>query len=65
MKCNTGNADRIIRGVFGLGVVAFGVIAELYLVAVIGLVPLLTGVFGFCPLYALFGLDTGCKRADA
>lgn len=64
MMCNTGKTDRIIRGVFGLGVVAFGLISGLYLVAAFGLVPLLTGVVGFCPLYALFGLDTGCQRGE-
>jgi hypothetical protein len=62
MKVNQGSIDRAIRlvaaGVLigvGLGVVRGpGGIA----MAVVGLIPLLTGLTGFCPLYTLLRIDT-------
>jgi hypothetical protein len=62
MKVNEGILDRAIRVVIaalligiGLGVVGGtgGII-----MAAIGVIPLLTGLSGFCPLYVPFGIDT-------
>ncbi len=62
---NVGTADRIVRLVLGgllliVGLVrpawASGVLATV--LAVVGLVLLLTGIFGLCPLYRLFGINT-------
>jgi hypothetical protein len=60
MSCNVGGIDRILRIVVGL------VILGLYfwiptLWVLIGLVPLLTGLFGFCPLYPIVGINTCSK----
>jgi len=68
MKVNEGSIDRAIRlvaaGVLigvGLGVVRGpGGIA----MAVVGVIPLLTGLSGFCPLYVLLGIDTS-RRSSA
>jgi hypothetical protein len=62
MKVNEGSLDRLVRlvvaGVLigvGLGVVRGpGGIA----MAVVGVIPLLTGFTGFCPLYTVLGIDT-------
>ncbi len=62
MCFNAGKADRIIRVVAGLGLIAFGLLTENFIVAGIGAVPLLTGAVGFCPLYPIFKLNTGCKK---
>jgi hypothetical protein len=67
MKVNQGSIDRAIRlvvaGVLigvGLGVVRGpGGIA----MAVVGVIPLLTGLSGFCPLYTLVGIDTSRRRS--
>lgn len=59
--CNTGNIDRVIRVVIGLAIIAWGVMSENWLGA-IGVVPLLTAAIGFCPLYTLLGINTGCKK---
>lgn len=59
MKRNVGKADRtfrIVAGVIGLGV---GYYYQSWL-GLIGLVPLLTGVMGWCGLYTLLGVNT-CK----
>jgi len=69
MKKNMGNTDKIIRLIIAAG------IAILYFSGVItgtiGIVLLilagifvLTSLVGFCPLYALFGMDT-CPRKEA
>ncbi len=62
---NVGGADRIIRVVVGaalVGATAVGPFAEtLSPWGYIGIVPLLTGAFGFCPAYMLTGLNTAKK----
>jgi len=58
--CNTGKTERIIRAVVGIMIIAWGVLNSSWLGA-IGIIPLGTALVGFCPLYALFGIDTRCK----
>lgn len=57
MTRNVGSIDRIIRILLGLGLLAAGWIAESWW-GLIGLVPLLTGLVNWCPLYRLLGLST-------
>lgn len=59
MKQNVGSADRIIRMVLGLSIIAWGFIAHNWLGAV-GLVPLATGFLRWCPAYVPFGISS-CK----
>jgi hypothetical protein len=63
MKTNESGLDRIIRGVLGIVLLALyfahvvtGGLGILFIV--LGAVALLTGVVGFCPLYALLKLRT-------
>jgi len=58
--CNEGKIDRIVRVVLGLAIIGWGV-AEKNWWGAVGLVPLLTGAIGFCPLYLPLGLNTGCE----
>lgn len=60
MTCNVGKIDRIIRAVLGAAAIAWGVMDQNWLGA-IGIIPLATGVIGWCPLYTLFGINTGCQ----
>ena len=56
---NEGSIDRALRiflGVFLIGMALSGVTAWGW----IGVVPLLTGLFGTCPLYSILGINT-CK----
>ncbi|NOU27447.1 MAG: DUF2892 domain-containing protein [Polyangiaceae bacterium] len=50
--------ERIIRIVVGLAVLSLVVIGPKTPVALLGVVPLVTGLLGSCPLYTLFGLST-------
>lgn len=61
MPCNEGKLDRLLRVIVGLALIACVFIGPQAAWGWIGLVPLLTGVFGFCPLYKLIGVNT-CKR---
>ncbi len=63
MTCNVGGIDRIIRiivGAFLLSLVFFGtqIIGNNVVWGWIGVVPLATGIFKFCPAYSLFGFKT-------
>ena len=62
MCFNLGIVDRVIRVVLGVALIAYGVVAPNYIVAAIGLIPLITAIFGFCPLYYVGKLNSGCKE---
>ncbi|MEW6513977.1 MAG: DUF2892 domain-containing protein [Pseudomonadota bacterium] len=57
MKLNVGGIDRILRIVVGLALVAWAIMGG-PVWAWIGVVPLGTGLVGFCPLYPLLGMNT-------
>ncbi|MDZ7315459.1 MAG: DUF2892 domain-containing protein [candidate division KSB1 bacterium] len=61
MKANVGGADRVIRIVLGLAIIAAGLYFKNWL-GVIGVVPLLTAVFRFCPAYVPFKISTAEKK---
>ncbi|MDX8386143.1 MAG: DUF2892 domain-containing protein [Gallionella sp.] len=58
MKCNSGTIDRSLRVIAGLVLVTLAAIGTVGVWGWIGVVPLLTGIFGFCPLYAIMGMST-------
>ena len=62
MTANVGKIDRIIRILVGLALIAW-VVTGGPVWAWIGLVPLATGLFKFCPVYRLLGIDScGVKK---
>ncbi len=60
MSCNVGGFDRILRIVVGLALVVYAFVGA-QPIAYIGVIPLVTGLFGFCPLYPIFKIST-CKK---
>ena len=60
MKANVGGLDRVLRIVVGAVFLAAVVILEgnARWLGLIGFVPLLTGIFGYCPAYVLFGFSS-------
>ncbi|RVQ69490.1 DUF2892 domain-containing protein [Croceicoccus ponticola] len=62
MVCNEGKLDRSLRVVVGLVLIALVFVGPQTAWGWVGVVPLLTGLFGFCPFYKLVGIDT-CKQA--
>ena len=55
---NEGTIDRAIRIVLGLGLLSIVFVGPQSPLGWIGLVPLATGLLGFCPLYKVIGLNT-------
>jgi hypothetical protein len=64
MKINEGSIDRIVRIVVGLVLISLVFIGPQSPWGWIGVVPLATGLIGWCPAYTLFGIDT-CKMKKA
>jgi hypothetical protein len=59
---NESALDRGIRVALGLALLSLTVIGPHTLWGLVGLVPLITGAVGSCPLYSLFGLSTCSVR---
>ena len=59
MKANVGSTERTLRIIAGIVIIAIGVYYGSWW-GVVGLVPLFTGLFRFCPLYTMLGMNT-CK----
>jgi len=55
---NEGTLDRVVRVALGIALLSLTVVGPQSLLGLIGLVPLATGLFGFCPLYRLVGVST-------
>lgn len=58
MRKNEGTLDRVIRVVLGIGLLALLLVWSVPgwgLIGLVGLIPLITGLPGFCPTYVLLG----------
>lgn len=55
---NEGTVDRVVRVVIGLALLSLVFFGPQTLWGLLGLVPLLTGLAGSCPLYTLLGIKT-------
>lgn len=62
MKKNVGNVERAIRIIVGLAVISLVFVGPQSNWGWLGLVPLATGLIGWCPPYSLLGINT-CKKA--
>ena len=63
MSANVGTIDRVIRILAGLALIALAALGTIGAWGYIGIVPLATGLFRFCPAYRLIGLST-CPTAS-
>lgn len=66
---NVGSVDRIVRIVLGLALILVGFLALGgtlgIIVGVVGFIPLLTGLVGWCPLYLPFHIHTNKTASRA
>lgn len=62
MKPNVGSIDRTLRFLLGLALLSAGYYFKSWW-GLVGVVPLLTATFRFCPAYVPFGLST-CTKPD-
>lgn len=58
MKTNEGTIDRALRVIAGLLLIGLSVAGVIGPWGYIGIVPVLTGAVGMCPLYSLLGVNT-------
>ncbi|WP_353237317.1 DUF2892 domain-containing protein [Limnohabitans sp.] len=63
MTQNIGNIERIVRIVGGLVLIALAAAGTVGVWGWLGLVPLATGLSGWCPPYSLLGINT-CKNKN-
>ena len=63
MKSNVGGIDRILRIVIGAVLVVLAATGQVGVWGWIGLLPLATGLMGWCPPYSLLGINT-CKNRN-
>jgi hypothetical protein len=62
MTTNIGGVERIVRVVGGLVLVALAATGQVGVWGWVGLVPIATGLSGWCPPYSLLGINT-CKNS--
>lgn len=65
MKSNVGGIDRILRVIAGLVLIGLAATGTVGWWGWLGIVPLATGLMGWCPPYALLGISTCRVRGRA
>ncbi len=63
MKANVGGIDRILRLIVGLAILGAGYYFKSWW-GLIGIVPVLTAVFRFCPAYLPIGMSTCATKPE-
>lgn len=58
MPMNEGTIDRVLRVALGVGLISLFFFGPQTVWGLVGLVPLLTGLVGSCPIYTALGLST-------
>lgn len=58
MTKNAGGIDKILRIVVGIALIGLTIMGVLPMWGYIGIVPLATGLMGWCPLYTVLGINT-------
>jgi hypothetical protein len=61
MKKNIHPIERVVRVVVGLGLISMAFVGPQNLWFLLGIVPVLTGLSGWCPPYQMLGIST-CKK---
>jgi hypothetical protein len=67
MNINVGVVDKVVRIVVGLGLLSLVLVLEgnVRWLGLIGIVPLATGLIGYCPLYSVLGFGTCSMKPSA
>jgi len=58
MKTNEGTIDRSLRVILGLVLIGLAATGTVGLWGYIGVIPLITGAIGMCPIYSLLGINS-------
>ena len=65
MQQNIGSLDRAIRLIVGIALLSLVFVGPQTWWGLVGLAPLVTSLIGWCPPYAVFGLNTCSRRRGA
>ncbi len=65
MKTNEGTIDRALRVIAGLALVGLAATGTVGAWGWIGIVPIATGLIGWCPAYTMLGINTCPMKTDA
>lgn len=65
MKTNEGGIDRIVRIIAGLVLIGLAYTGTVGMWGYVGVVPLATGLIGWCPAYTLLGMNTCPMKSKA
>ena len=65
MKFNVGSADRALRILVGLVLIGLAAVGTVGWWGWLGVIPLATGLFSFCPLYTLLGFNSCPVRSKS
>ncbi|MEO7962800.1 MAG: DUF2892 domain-containing protein [Gemmatimonadaceae bacterium] len=64
MRRNVGGLDRALRITLGLVLLSLTIVGPQTTWGLLGLIPLATGLVGWCPLYGMLGINS-CPRPSA
>jgi hypothetical protein len=65
MKANESGLDRVLRILVGVALIALTLTDKIGVWGWIGVVPLVTGAVGMCPLYRVLGISTCALKKTA
>jgi hypothetical protein len=57
-RTNEHPIDRLLRIILGLSILSLTILGPRTLWGLVGVVPLITGIVGYCPLYSILGINT-------
>ena len=60
---NIGPTERIVRALLGIGILSLAFLGPRTPWAYLGVIPLMTAIIGWCPLYRMLGISTLRKEA--
>ena len=58
MNSNAGTLDRIVRLALGAALIGLAATGNVGAWGYVGVIPVLTGLVGYCPLYSILGINT-------
>lgn len=58
LQTNERAVDRVLRVIIGIGILSLTIVGPRTLWGLVGVVPLMTGLVGSCPIYSMFGIST-------
>jgi len=62
MQCNIGTEDRVIRAIISMVLIVLGISTKNLFMLILGVFTLFTAISGWCMMYAILGMNTGCKK---